>query len=95
MQQLRAWATVGIVLLMLEGACSKGDQSQELAALEKAYQAGVLSKDEYADKKAALESMARQPEVKDDLRGSLILGAALIEGVALLGAVICLLVVLK
>lgn len=44
---------------------------------------------------STVEAMARQPEVKDDLRGSLILGAALIEGVALLGAVICLLVVLK
>ncbi len=44
---------------------------------------------------ATVESIARQPEVKEDLRASLILGAALIEGVALLGAVICLLVVLK
>ena len=44
---------------------------------------------------ATVESIARQPEVKDDLRANLILGAALIEGVALLGAVICLLVVLK
>jgi F-type H+-transporting ATPase subunit c len=44
---------------------------------------------------ATVESIARQPEVKDDLRANLILGAALIEGVALLSAVICLLVVLK
>jgi F-type H+-transporting ATPase subunit c len=44
---------------------------------------------------STVEAIARQPEVKDDLRANLILGAALIEGVALLGAVICLLVVLK
>ena len=44
---------------------------------------------------STVEAIARQPEGKDDLRANLILGAALIEGVALLGAVICLLVVLK
>ncbi len=43
---------------------------------------------------STVEAIARQPEVKDDLRANLILGAALIEGVALLGAVICLLIVL-
>jgi F-type H+-transporting ATPase subunit c len=43
---------------------------------------------------STVEAIARQPEVKDDLRANLILGAALIEGVALLGAVISLLIVL-
>jgi len=45
--------------------------------------------------KAALESMARQPDSSDDLRANMILAAALVEGVALFGIIICLLVVLK
>ncbi|MBM55258.1 MAG: ATP synthase F0 subunit C [Crocinitomicaceae bacterium] len=44
--------------------------------------------------KAALESMARQPEASDDLRANMILAAALVEGVALFGIIICLLVAL-
>ena len=44
--------------------------------------------------KAALESMARQPESSDDLRANMILAGALVEGVALFGIIICLLVVL-
>ena len=43
---------------------------------------------------SALESMARQPESSDDLRANMILAAALVEGVALFGIIICLLVVL-
>jgi F-type H+-transporting ATPase subunit c len=43
---------------------------------------------------STVEAMARQPEIKNDLRATLILGAALVEGVALLGAVISLLVLL-
>ena len=44
--------------------------------------------------KAALESMARQPEASDDLRANMILAAALVEVVALFGIIICLLVAL-
>ena len=36
----------------------------------------------------AMESMARQPEVAPDLRMSMIIAAALIEGVALLAIVV-------
>ena len=42
----------------------------------------------------ALESLARQPEAKNDIRMLMILSAALIEGVAFFAAVICLLIVL-
>lgn len=45
--------------------------------------------------KGALEAMARQPDSSDDLRANMILAAALVEGVALFGIIICLLVVLK
>jgi len=40
---------------------------------------------------AALEGTARQPEAKGDLRTSMIIPAALIEGIALFALVICLL----
>ncbi|MEM6260886.1 MAG: ATP synthase F0 subunit C [Bacteroidota bacterium] len=44
---------------------------------------------------SSVESMARQPEAANDVRGAMILMAAFIEGVALFGEVICLLEVLK
>lgn len=41
---------------------------------------------------AAMEAIARQPEASGDIRMSMIIAAALIEGVALLAVVVCLLV---
>ena len=38
---------------------------------------------------SACESIARQPEASGDIRGAMLLTAALVEGVALFGAVIC------
>jgi F-type H+-transporting ATPase subunit c len=38
---------------------------------------------------SAMESIARQPEAVNDIRGGMILAAALIEAVALFGMVIC------
>ena len=43
--------------------------------------------------KGAVESIARQPEASNDIRANMILTAALVEGVALLGAVAGLLAV--
>jgi F-type H+-transporting ATPase subunit c len=43
--------------------------------------------------KAAVESIARQPEASGDIRGAMILTAALIEGVALIAAIVCILLV--
>jgi len=40
---------------------------------------------------AAMEGMARQPEAAGDIRGAMIITAAMIEGVALLALVICVL----
>ncbi len=45
--------------------------------------------------KGAVEGIARQPEAANDIRANMILAAALIEGVALLGAVAGLLAVFK
>ena len=44
---------------------------------------------------SALEGIARQPEVYDDLRATMIIAAALIEGIALFALVICLLIGLR
>lgn len=44
--------------------------------------------------KGAVEAIARQPEATNDIRGNMILAAALVEGVALLAAVAGLLAVL-
>ena len=38
---------------------------------------------------ASVESIARQPEAAGDIRGAMILTAALIEGVALFAVVVC------
>jgi F-type H+-transporting ATPase subunit c len=45
--------------------------------------------------KSATESIARQPSAASNIRTSMILTAAFIEGVALFAIVVCLLVVLK
>lgn len=44
---------------------------------------------------AALESMARQPEASGNIRGAMIIAAALIEGIALFAEVICILLAIK
>ena len=43
----------------------------------------------------AMEGMARQPEAGGDIRSTMIIAAALVEGVAFFAGVLCLLVVLK
>ncbi|MBC8184918.1 ATP synthase F0 subunit C [candidate division KSB1 bacterium] len=45
--------------------------------------------------KASVESIARQPEASEDIRGVMIITAGMIEGVALLALVICFLLSLK
>ena len=42
--------------------------------------------------RAALESIARQPEAAGDIRSNMIVSAALIEGVAFFAIVVCLLI---
>ncbi len=44
---------------------------------------------------SALDGIARQPEAAGDLRMTMIIAAALIEGVALFAEVICILIALK
>jgi F-type H+-transporting ATPase subunit c len=42
-----------------------------------------------------MEGSARQPEASNDIRTSMIISAALIEGVALFGEVVCIVLALK
>ena len=44
---------------------------------------------------SAMESIARQPEAAADIRTNMIIVAALVEGVALLGEIVCVLVIFK
>ena len=44
---------------------------------------------------SACEGIARQPEAGAEIRLSMIISAALIEGIALLGGVVCLILALK
>ena len=43
---------------------------------------------------SAMEGIARQPEAGGDIKGGMIVAAALIEGVSLFGVVVCLMAVL-
>jgi len=43
----------------------------------------------------AMQGMARQPEAAGDIRGAMIITAAMIEGVALLSAAVCFLLSIK
>jgi F-type H+-transporting ATPase subunit c len=45
--------------------------------------------------KASVESIARQPEAANDIRGVMIITAAMIEGVSLIALVICFLLSFK
>ena len=44
---------------------------------------------------SAMESIARQPEATSKIQTAMIIAAALIEGVALFGALVCLLIATK
>jgi len=43
--------------------------------------------------KSALESIARQPEIKGDIRANMIVAAALVEGAVFFGIIVCLLII--
>jgi len=45
--------------------------------------------------KGAVEAVARQPEAAGDIRTFMVLTAAFVEGVALFGIVVCMLIVLS
>lgn len=77
-------------MLLLEAAAGAGlakfgaALGAAIAVIGAAYGIGGIGK-------SALESIARQPSAAGDIRSSMILAAALIEGVALFAVVVCIL----
>lgn len=69
---------------LLEGKAGGAGFGVALAIIGAGYGFGKIGS-------AALESMARQPEVAKDVRGTMIVVAALLEGATFFGLLICLL----
>ena len=63
-----------VLLSILAAGCQRTPASKELAALERAYQAGVLTKGEYETKRAALETQASALSALDKALEAGILG---------------------
>jgi Short C-terminal domain len=60
------WLIASAVLFCFAASgCSRSRESKDLAALDQAYQAGVLNKNEYEAKKAGLESQAEALDALD------------------------------
>jgi hypothetical protein len=60
-----------VILLSFGGSgCSRSGRSKDRAILDQAYQAGVLSKDEYEAKKAGLESQSEVLDALDKARAT-------------------------
>lgn len=70
-------AAAGVPLLNFTGAFGAA-----LTIIGAAYGIGKIGA-------AAVESMARQPEVAGDIRGALLLAAALIEGATFFALIVC------
>jgi hypothetical protein len=49
------WLTAAVLLGVCGAGCSRSEKPTDLSALDKAYQAGILTKEEYGAKKAALQ----------------------------------------
>jgi len=72
---------MSVLNILLEGIASAGGAvGAGIAALGAGVGVGQIGK-------GALESIARQPEVANDIRSNMILAAALVEGVALFGVI--------
>ncbi len=66
MGKLAMWRSGAVAMLVLSGvACQRGGNSRELAALDSAYHAGVITKSEYDAKRAALASLAALDKARD------------------------------
>jgi F-type H+-transporting ATPase subunit c len=77
MAQEAAAATGGTALINLTGAAGAG-----IVMLGAAFGIAKIGA-------AAVESMARQPEVAGDIRGAMIVAAALIEGATFFALIVC------
>ena len=54
-----------VVLAMAAAACHRGEDSKQLAALDSALKAGVITKSEYDAKKSALAQLAALDKARD------------------------------
>jgi hypothetical protein len=64
----RGASTIAVALILACAACSRLGGSKDLEALDSAYKAGVLSKEEYDARKAAIQSRAAQLAALDRAR---------------------------
>jgi len=78
---------MSLMTVLLEAQPGFGAMGAGLAAIGAGIGVGSIGK-------GAVEAIARQPEATNDIRANMILAAALVEGVALLAAVVGLLAVL-
>jgi hypothetical protein len=65
-----------VVLVLAAGACGHGGDSKQIAALDSAYKAGVISKSEYDAKKAALVNLSAALAALDKARDAGLLTSA-------------------
>jgi F-type H+-transporting ATPase subunit c len=82
-----------LLALLLEAATDFGPFAKIAAALAASIAVIGASMGISQIGRSSVESIARQPEAAGDIRSSMIVSAALIEGVAFFAIVVCLLVV--
>ena len=88
---------VGVALLAFAAPAMAQEATQPLIDLTPSFGAGlILLGAGFGIAKigaAAVESMARQPEASGDIRGGMLLAAALIEGATFFALIVCILAV--
>jgi F-type H+-transporting ATPase subunit c len=84
---------VAAFVAMSVPAMAQGDEKQALISFSGAAGAGIVMLGAAFGigkiGSAAVESMARQPEVAGDIRGAMIVAAALIEGATFFALIVC------
>ena len=63
-----AYAIAAALLFLFATECRRGGNSKEMSAIESAYKSGVLTKDEYAAKLAAIRTRKTQLAALDHFR---------------------------
>jgi F-type H+-transporting ATPase subunit c len=88
-----AFLALTVPAMAQEGAAAAAAASQPLINLTGTFGAGLVVIGAGLGisrlSAAAFESMARQPEVAADIRGAMVIVAAMIEGAAVIGLIVC------
>lgn len=91
--QLVCLTFVVLLTIAAPGMAAEGDAAQPLITFSASFGAALtIIGAAYGIGKigtSAVESMARQPEVAGDIRGALLLAAALIEGATFFALIVC------